>query len=69
MTNPDPTSTDAPPAHEGAHYENPASTPLRGHAGQTDREGVQRVVWALLFIVVSCVFAMAIVLGIVNQSP
>jgi hypothetical protein len=68
MTNPDPASTDAPPAHEGAHYDNPHSKPLR-HASPSDREGVQRVVWALLFIVVSCVFAMAIVLGIVNQSP
>jgi hypothetical protein len=60
--------TDAPPAHEGAHYDNPASKPIVSPARKGDREGVQRLVWALFFVLILGVVATGVVLG-VSQSP
>jgi hypothetical protein len=69
MANPTSPPTDAPPAHEGAHYANPSSRPLRGPLSPTDREGTQRVVWKVFFVLILCVVAMVLVLGLVTRHP
>jgi hypothetical protein len=63
------TQTDAPPAHEGAHYEHPASKPIVGPRGPADRDGVQRIVWPLFLVLILCVVAMGVVLGMIHQPP
>ena len=63
MTDSSSTSTDAPRAHEGSHYANPQTKPLRGPA-PTEREGVQRTVWKLFFVLIAIAIGVAIVLGL-----
>jgi hypothetical protein len=65
----DSTSTDAPPAHEGVHYQNPASKPIDGPMATSDRDGVQRVVWPLFFVLILCLVAIGVVLGVLHQPP
>lgn len=62
-------STDPPPAHVGAHYDNASSKPLRGPVGPLDRDGVQRWVWPLLLVLVIVIVAMGAVLSIIRQAP
>jgi hypothetical protein len=62
-------ATDVPRAHEGAHYANPSSKPLEAPLGPTEREGTQRMVWKLFFVVMLCVVAMVAVLGLVARHP
>jgi hypothetical protein len=64
----DPTTTDAPPAHVGAHYENPSTKPLLGPVGVMDRDGVQRRVWPLLFALVFALIAIGVVLSVMHGS-
>jgi hypothetical protein len=63
------TPTDAPPSHEGAHYENPVSKPIVGPHGLADHDAVQRVVWPLFLVLILCVVAMGVVLGMIHQPP
>jgi hypothetical protein len=67
MANSIPTPTNAPRAHDGAHYENPSSKQIDGPVSKAQREGVQRVVWVAFFIVMLCIVAMGFVLGIIQQ--
>jgi hypothetical protein len=69
MANPTSPPTDAPRAHEGAHYANPSSKPLRGPVSTADREGTQRMIWKLFFVLILCVVAMVLVLGLVTRHP
>ena len=61
--------TDARPAHDGAHYANPVSKPIVSPGRKADREGVQRLVWALFFILMLCVVATGVVLGVSQPQP
>jgi alkylated DNA repair dioxygenase AlkB len=69
MANSNPIATDAPPAHVGAEYENPSTKPLRGPFGPTERDGVQRLVWSLLFGLVLAIVAVGVLLSIVRHTP
>jgi hypothetical protein len=69
MANSSATPTEAPPAHDGVHYENPSSKQIDGPVSSAQRDSVQRVVWALFFIIILCVVAMGMVLGIIQQTP
>jgi hypothetical protein len=66
MVNPSSSSPDVPAAHEGAHYANPSSKPLE-RPGKTDRDGVQRLTWSLFFVLILCVVAGGLVLGLVQR--
>lgn len=55
-----------PPAHEGAHYDNPTSKSVRGPVNPTDRDGTQRVVWALFFVLMACIVGAGVVLALIN---
>ena len=57
------TATDAAPAHEGVHYDNPDTKPLLGPIPKTDRVSVQRVAWPLFLCVVVIGLAIAAALG------
>jgi hypothetical protein len=52
MANPSSASPAVPSAHEGAHYTNPGSKTLEGRVPATDREGTQRVVWVLFYLLI-----------------
>jgi hypothetical protein len=54
-----------PEAHEGPHYANASSKPLLGPDAQAESELTQRVVWKLFFVLILCVIAMSVVLGLV----
>jgi hypothetical protein len=69
MANPTPIETDAPPAHVGAHYDNPSTKPLRGPFGPTERDGIQRLLWSLLFTLVLGVVVVGVVLSVVRHTP
>ncbi len=69
MSNPGSIPAEVPSAHEGAHYPNPSSKPLTGPLGKADRDGTQRLVWMLFFILLLCVVAIGIVLGLVFEQP
>lgn len=66
MANPNSVDTDAPHAHEGVHYDNPSTKPLRGRVARADRDGVQRVVWALFFVLILGAIATGVVLSVVH---
>jgi hypothetical protein len=55
-------------AHDGARYANPTSKPLEGSVGKGDRDGTQQLVWRLFFVLILCVVAMGIVLGLVFRQ-
>lgn len=55
-----------PSAHQGVHHNNPSSKSLRGPAPPNERDGVQRVVWRLFFVLVLAVGIAAVVLSIVS---
>lgn len=56
-----------PSAQPGVHHTNPSSKPLRGPAPPEDRDGVQRLVWRLFFVLVLAVGVAGVVLSIVNS--
>lgn len=58
-----------PPPHEGKHYDNPSSKTLTGPPPLNERDGVQRLVWRLLFGLVFAVMLTAVVLSLVNGRP
>lgn len=60
--------TDAPPAHPGAHYDNPGSKPLLGPTPVTDRGSVQRVVWPLFFLILLSGIALLIAVNLIIHS-
>jgi hypothetical protein len=63
------TAAAVPPAHEGAHYQNPSSKSLEGPVARTDRADTQRLVWKVFFALILCVVAMGVVLGLVFRQP
>ena len=67
MANPSPTPADVPPAHEGEHHTNPSSKALEAPVSKTDRDGVQRLTWTLFFVLILCVVAIGLVLGLVQR--
>jgi hypothetical protein len=67
MANSNSTPSAAPPAHEGVHYPNPSSKSLEAPAPKAEREGTQRLVWPLFFVLLLCVLAMSVVLGLVTR--
>jgi hypothetical protein len=56
-----------PQPHEGVRYANPSSKQLDVPVDQVDRDGTQRVVWRLFFVLVLCFVAMGVVLGLVTR--
>lgn len=58
-------AADVPQAHEGAHYPNPSSKPLRGPVAVTERTPIQRLVWRVFFVVILGVVALGVVLGLI----
>ncbi len=60
-------TTRAPQAHTGAHYDNPSTKPLR-RPGHADRDGVQRVVWALFFVLILGAIATGLLLAVIRPS-
>lgn len=60
--------TKAPQAHDGPHYANPSSKPVRGPVSPADRADVQRFTWKLLFILLLGVLALGAVLTVVTRS-
>jgi hypothetical protein len=62
-------ASEVPPAHEGANYPNPSSKPLEGPVAATDRADTQRLVWKVFFVLILCVVAMGVVLGLVFRQP
>lgn len=69
MANPSSTPPEVPPAHEGVHYDNPTSKSIRGPVAGTDRTGTQRLVWGLFFVLMLCVVATGVVLGLMERQP
>lgn len=69
MTDHSAPATEVPPPHEGVHYANPSSKPLKVPASPSEREGTQRLVWKVFFVLVLCVFAMVMVMGLVARHP
>jgi hypothetical protein len=67
--NPSSTPSEAPRAHEGAHYPNPSSKPLLGPLRQVDQDSTQRLIWPLFFVLILCVVAIGIVLGLISGQP
>ena len=61
------TPTDVRHPHEGVHYDNPTSKPLQAPVGKAEQEGTQRFVWKLIFILILCVVAMVVVLGLISR--
>lgn len=59
--------TKAPRPHEGPHYANPSSKPIRGPFGAADRDDVQWFIWNLFFVLVLFVFALGVVLSLVTR--
>jgi hypothetical protein len=60
-------STEVRQPHEGVHYDNPTSKPLQAPLGKAEQERTQRFVWKLFFILISCVIALGVVLGLVTR--
>lgn len=68
MPNSTSTATEAPPpARAGAHYDNPTSKSVRGATKVTEREGTQRIVWVLFFVLMACLVGTGVVLGLINR--
>lgn len=59
------TPSNVPSAQQGVHYTNPSSKPLRGPVPPEDRDGVQRLVWRLFFVLVLAVGVAGLVLSVV----
>jgi len=51
------------------HYANPSSKPLDGPVSKADRDGTQRLVWKLFFVLVLCGVALGIALGLSLRQP
>jgi len=67
MANSTSAAPEAPPsAHEGAHYDNPSSKSVRGPVNPTDRDGIQRLVWALFFVLMAGIVGAGVVLALIN---
>lgn len=69
MANPSSTPSEVPQASEGVHYPSTNSKQLEVPVGKTDQEGTQRFVWRLFFVLILCVLAMGVVLGLVTRPP
>lgn len=48
------------------HYANPSSKPLTGPPPADERDGVQRLVWRLFFVLVLVIGVAGVVLSIFN---